>query len=378
MGKINIMKHSYRLVARPSKSGFFGLTIMKDFINNNLDVYSRAGMEDLVVLDFSLIKIWDIAALQWLVVALYYYKKNGLTFLLQLPDGRYGKNDKEIVAFNKSAEYLRRWRFDIALLNLDPLPSNLLVYEQQDYFSDTNEYKYYVERSDPSNCGILESFISRRLMHIRNLVDLKEFGSGKTSNRIITDWISYFQNAKIGEILRVQCGVPIERANLFSETLITESLMNVMEHPNATIGMMAVSIMGYSKELLLCVVDNGVSIPGTIYQRYNEVNECVGEMFYDYEREKMPFEKVGDIAAFATKKGITRKVGVDAENAGNGLTYIIDDTICEFDGKITIITDGVCLKFDKNNKDYPVISDWSHPWGGNLLRISLPIKAQGC
>ena len=86
---------SYRLIAQTSKSGFFGLKELQQFIHNNLDYYINSRIDENIILDFSKVKIWDISGLLWLVIALHYYKNKGLSFLLQLPSGKDSDNIKE-------------------------------------------------------------------------------------------------------------------------------------------------------------------------------------------------------------------------------------------------------------------------------------------
>ena len=83
-------------------------------------------------MDFSGVRVWDIAALLWLVVGLDHYRRHlGISFKLSLPEGRTGMSADDREAFDRSADYLRRWRFDRALRNIDVDVSRLLVREQE-------------------------------------------------------------------------------------------------------------------------------------------------------------------------------------------------------------------------------------------------------
>lgn len=126
--------HPYTLVVSPTPSGFFGLSELQRFTFGAIEPYADARLDQPLVLDFSQIKIWDIAALLWLVVALHHYRQRGMPFLLRLPEGDPSMPQNDGDAFDKSADYLRRWRFDNAILNLTPEPATLLVPEQRDFF----------------------------------------------------------------------------------------------------------------------------------------------------------------------------------------------------------------------------------------------------
>lgn len=371
-------KSSYELYAQPLPSGFFGLRQLQEFTHNIVEPCSQSEIEETLVFDFSLVKFWDVSVLLWLVVALHHYKQSGLSFLLRLPEVKPGINQSEVMAFQRSADYLRRWKFDDALSNLSPEPSRLLVPEQEDYFSHDEPLRYYSDRKETMDSGLLESLISRRLLHIRNLADPKVFGSGSISNQRITEVISDFQSARMGDILHAQCGINKRDADLFSEHLLTEALLNIREHPDATIGMIAISLLGNAKSLVLCVVDNGRSIPETIFNTYikNKAStESIGNAMNEkYNTETFSLSQRAEIANYATQEGVTCKTGIDASGAGMGLHYIKNDTIETFKGKLRIITDRLGLSYQGENDSLPQEEDWEHSWKGNLLRITIPIK----
>lgn len=322
--------HPYTLVASPNRSGFFGLSDLQRFTSSAVQPYADAPLEQPLVLDFSHIKVWDISALLWLVVALHHYRQHGMPFLLRLPAGDPSMSPSDVDAFNKSADFLRRWRFDDALRNLTPEPATLLVPEQHDFFSNGQPRHFYRDQTVLDGSGVLQSLLSRRLVHIRNLADPAQMGQSAISDNLITNCIADFQSARIGDILRVQCGIEKRYADLFADHLLTEALQNVREHPNATIGMIAISIMGRTNELVLSVVDNGTSIPHTIYLTYRRSNGIADER--PYNREHLEMEEIARITDYATKAGVTSKSGAETEkpDVGMGLAYIREDTIKVF------------------------------------------------
>lgn len=368
------VKSTYTLYAQPEKNGFFGLRQLQRFSSNIVEPYLRAQAQETLIFDFSLIKVWDIAAILWLVVSLHHYKKTGLSFLIRLPEGKLAQKSEDEILFDKSADILRRWKLNDALSNIVSDPTSILVPEQQNYFPLDGPIKYYKERKVTLGNGLVESLISRRLLNIRNLSDPKFFGSEIISSKNITECVADFQSAKIGDILSTQCDISKRDADLFSDHLLTEALLNVLEHTEASLGMMAISVMGASKELILSVVDNGSSIPSTIYSEYYR-----GKMQYEelksekYSRYDLSCNNKIDIIDYATQPGVTRKKGEEALHGGMGLSYIKKDTIDTFNGKLLVISDGVVVRYDKNFIDRPYGESYDHSWSGNLIRISIPL-----
>jgi len=367
----------FTLHAQPRRNGFFGLSQLESFINQNVEPYLRAPSKPTLIFDFSTVTVWDIAALLWLTPALHHYKRNlGLSYLLRLPSPSPSIPEEQRAALERSADYLRRWRFDRALRTIDADVPNLLVPDQQDYFSPPEPRRFYLPKRQADESGLLSSLISRRLAEIRELSDPAFTGSAPISPDRISQCVRQFQAERIGDILTSQCGIETRKADLFSDHLLTEALLNVKEHPNATIGMVAISLMGATRELILTVVDNGESIPATIFERY--ATDARQSTSGAPQPTSTPYETLtlrqrADVAHHATKPGVTRKTGLDAATAGMGLTYIRDDCVGTFRGNLTIVTDSIKLTYQKNAQDDPAFSEWRHSWQGNLLRIAIPL-----
>lgn len=385
-GVENIIPNSFTIYAQSARSkekaGFFGLMELENFSGVAVEPYINAKIdatsEITLILDLSSIKAWDVTALLWFVVALHHYKhKKGLSFRLRLPQGASGMSGSDKDDYDRSADYLRRWRFDRGLRHIDGDIDNLLVPEQKGYFDPPEPRKFYLDRKVINKSGILESFISRRLAEIRNVSDPTFSGANPISPDRISQCVREFQADRIGDILNVQCHIEKRKADLFSDHLITESLLNIQEHPEATIGLISISILGKAKKLVLSVVDNGKSIASTIFNRYlqdkGELIGLDGKPVLDYDRNNLSREQKADIIHFATKEGVSSKPVSTTKNIGMGLTYIKEDTVNIFKGKLSIITDEVRLRY--NNTDSVDSFDWNHSWEGNLLRIAIPIDS---
>lgn len=377
---------AYPLVAQPDRYGFFGLNQIHDFFIGTVDQYLRSEHANVFELDFSLVKIWDISVVLWLIIALNYYTQKGLRFRLRLPESKPNMPRAEAEAYGKCADFLRRMKLFEGLRNLTSDPSKLLVPEQANYFDlDLNQYYSAVRVSAEE--GIMEELISRRLGEIKNLTDMKSLGPKYISGDRIVQCVKDFQSARIGDILDSQCGIPKRKADLFSDHLLTEALVNIKEHPNATIGMMAISILGRSGELILAIADNGDPIPQTIFPTYIDTNVPVQRRagFPEiFQKEQLTPEQISDMTYFATRPGVSRKMS-SAENAtiegldrriteiGMGLHYIKEDTVITFSGTLIIVSAGVSLRFRGTTNEYKPL-EYQFPWPGNLLRISIPLK----
>ncbi len=350
--------------------GFFGMRELRDFTETVIEPYSHTSKGVLFILDFSLIKMWDVAALLWLTIGLHHYRRQDLRFLLRLPEPKLGISPKEQEELQKSSDYLRRWRFDVALQNLVRDVDDLLVPEQRGYFSQPQ--KHYLPSTIRTERGVVESLLSLSLVGIRNLVDIVTLSPHEVSEKLIAACIAHFQAARMGDILNVQCGIEKRTSDLFADHLLTESLMNLKEHPNATIGMMAVSVMGAGHELILTVADNGDSICATIFDVFcnsRNIPRC------SYNPHELTDTERADIIDFATLPGVTRKSRSVDPGSGMGLTYIKDDVLNTFSGRLRIVSDSVAVRYPAESKKKPYdIESWPHSWKGNLLRIAIPLK----
>ena len=373
-GGVAPVGNSFTVYAQTDRGGFFGLTELEAFTRLSVEPYINANPPTTLIMDFSSVRIWDIASLLWMVVGLDHFRRDaGLAFRIRLPEARHGMSEADRDAVEKSADYLRRWRFDRALEHIDSDITRLLVPDQQRYFNPPEPKRFYVASKVIDDTRLLQSLISRRLTEIRNLSDPSFTGTAPISPEKISKCIREFQAERIGDILTAQCAIEKRKSDLFSDHLLTEALLNVQEHPNATIGLISISLMGKTGELILSVVDNGESIPSTIFSKYHS-DQAKSLLPSTYTRAGLDAKTIGEITDYATQPGVTRKTGPFVEKTGMGLTYIKEDTLNIFQGKLTIVSDGVKVTYTKDGGGVPAITNWSHPWRGNLLRIAIPVQ----
>lgn len=392
---------SLTLRARETR-GFFGLSELHKFFKEDVEPKFNSKTDCRLVLDFSKIIYWDISALLWIVVALHYFRnknieeKRNLDFRLRLPQPqnldvpieKMLSPDRDYV---KSADYLRRWRLIDGLRNLADNPDDLLIESQKGYIS--GEPLYYFPRRIVGPSGLEDQLISLRLVEIRNLVDLAIPQSSREAKaERIETCVKEFMGQAVADILHNQCGIAIDVAHMFVTHLLYEGLENVLQHPNASIGMFSVSRIGADK-LVLAIADNGDSICKTIYEHYRRSQtDARVQLPLNYLGRSMLADLRRDIIAYATKEGTSRKlVATEADwqetalgqaikgasAIGLGLTHIRDGTIRDFKGNLTVVTDGIGVRFTTTSEDVNSIThlqDFDFPWSGNLLRIQIQVK----
>lgn len=353
---------SYPLFVKPKVSGFLGIKEIQKFIETEIDPYASSVSRYPFILDFSKVKVWDIASLLWIIVALHHYLQKGFKFLLRLPEPKPGMDKKKFKAFEKSAEFLRRWKFDVGLKNLTSDPRNLLVPEQKNYFDHKN-FKYYKNRKVLLEDGKENSLISQRLTCIHNLSNINAIGNKRIERELIDNCIDEFEAEDISSIISRRCGINIDRSDLFVDVILSEALNNTYDHADATIGLVTVGILGATKELILAVADNGLTIPMTIFEKFKEIKNL------KIEYMDSTVEDRAEATNIATWEGVSSK----PENDGMGLYFIKKYTLKEFGGKLRILTDSSLLNFKTYEEGEPEKNMWTPKWKGNLLRISLPI-----
>ncbi len=358
------------------KNGFFGLEQLHDFFKNVVEkaLRSRARPWSLralasrktrnkaaILLDFSAVKTWDIAAVLWLVVALdHYIEERGLNFILRLPEPG-----------TKSAEFLVRWNFFGALKNLRP---ELLRVERQDSYLSQSGDRW--QQGEPDD--LLRYLLSQDLARIRNLADVRRPRDFRSINSWLTgECRDVFIESRIGFFLYERCGIPKPEANLFAKEIVNEAVLNIQRHPKATMGMVSLSLLEEKQTLVLAVADNGEQIPKTIDPHY---------VWSWRQRNGRSARRIAHIINDATQAATSRLLagGRSSETIRNicmGLYYVRRDTTRPevFAGELLVATDGVCVKFNTPPDDNgtityrPDVEAYDFPWRGNLLRVSIPL-----
>lgn len=390
------------LQAPTKKPGFFGLNELHKFFKEDVEKEFESIRNCQLVLDFSNVIYWDISALLWLVIALGHFQQRseaenkGVRFRLLLPQpaledsdmNKMSNRDRDLL---KSADYLRRWRFTEALRNLADDPNELLVTSQKGYFDD--EPRYYYPRMVTGPSGLIEQLISVRLVEIRNLVDFSTPAAYRQVKReLVEARLREFIKHAVVPILANQCGIEMDVANMFVTHLLLEGLENVLQHPNAAIGMFSISRIGPDK-LVLAIADNGDSICKTIYEHYwHTQGNKLSQLSPTYPGRQLDATIRRDLIVHATKEGISRKwlsgeadwqeIASNAElkrrtEVGLGLTHVRDATVGTFRGNLVVTTEGISVRFNtisKNSRSECLFADSGFQWPGNLLRIQIPTK----
>ena len=379
--------------------GFFGLKQLHRFFVDDIAPVFASRSHCRFVLDFSNVIYWDISALLWMVIALRHFQDRSVeedrhtVLKLRLPEPKdHGRPFADMLKadqnYARSADYLRRWRFIDALKNLADDPEEMLVESQRGYIS--GEPVHYFPREIVGPAGLVDQLLSLRLAEIHNLVDLAvPLQHRRVSKERIETSVQDFIVHAVADVLHNQCGIAVDVANMFVTHLLYEGLENVLQHPNATIGMFSVSRTGADR-LVLAIADNGDSICKTIYEHYRQTlgSEAM-RLPHVYHRCALPSEVRRDLVVHATQAGTSRKLMAAELNwqetslrttvergadIGIGLTHIRDATTKDFGGNLTVVTDGISIDFTTpsgNHESVPDSEDLGFPWQGNLLRIQI-------
>ena len=390
--------------------GCFGLDELHFSFRSFDKAFSKWPMNTNVVIDFSNVTFWDMSALLWSMIAIDYYKKEGakrgLKFKIRLPQPSVTdlvfEDSKKLEALSKkdkallrSSEYIKRWKINSALCNLsdDPKdPLQILVDEQKEYFlSSTPVYFYKSKKIAPGTNGLAQELLSLNLVEIRNLVDFNST-KRKISSDLVDDCIDFFINKAVCPVIVNQCNIDSETANKFVTHLLSEGLENALQHPNASIGMFAISRL--ENKLILTISDNGEPIPATIYNHFKINGKYSKEISLPkvYDADRITPQVISLIITHATLAGVSRKELDQIEKMetsqvlrnirktpkiGEGLTHIRNATTEDYDGKLTIASSGVNVTYITGSSKGIYGSttiNRGFVWPGNLIRIELHLK----
>lgn len=344
-------------------------------------------------ISFQNVSFWDPAALLWFSLCI---KKllevEGKLIQLRLPDpeaiAKYSSVPiSNINKVQKSADFLRRWQFDLVLRRLGDL-ENLLIPEQRNYFSSSGEKTYpsrtvydtYGEAYEMVSTSLFPFFDFATLQQVDNGVECDSCNDDKSSeaksssyrlaiNRsTVNGRIEDLTRDAVAGVLEKSCGIPDGSAKLFVKKIVGEALDNMEKHPKASFGMMALNRSIKENKIYLTVVDNGESICKTILSTYNQDN-CHN---YSYDEVLEQSDVAAEILNYSTFPEVSSK----AESSGMGLYWMKKYSVKDFEGTLQILTSGVLCNY--SNNDYtspPQHESWRHNWEGNLLRVEIPMKA---
>ncbi len=362
-------------------SGVFKLSDLTVFCQTEIEPRCSKELKDPVLIDVSQVKVWDISALLWFAIALQHYRIQGLSFLLKFPDEPIRSRDlpvwqldAEEKAFCKSRDFLRRWRFVRALKHVCD-PADILLPEQSQYFDILPKRFYGEGKSLKLEDGTTEYLLTNRLAEIHDLTRIEGTSQlPSISYSLIEEYVRRFSDSQTWNVIAQNCEVTRDDAQEFVSSLVGESLDNMHQHPSATSGFIAISVLGNTRELILAVVDNGYSISQTILDRYNA----------DFKRKhrqsrlnKLSLKERAKIIDYALQPHVTSKKGDPPKGDkpfGLGLDHIRKTAVKTFKGKLRIVTMSTQIVYDKDHYDEPEITDYPQPWSGNLIRISIPLR----
>lgn len=342
-----------------------------------------------LVIDFQNVQFWDPAALLWFSLAVKERREAGVDIRLRLPDVDAYKlepyvTEGKVDSMQKSADFLRRWRYDLVLKRLGGV-GNVLVDEQENFFHSGRQEEY-ISATVLGPDGHRQEVMSKSLFPFcdfaafehEGLAPDKEIGVGSPvelpndqyrlciSRAAVNGMVQDLNTTVVADILSEYCAITRRGAHLFASKVITEALDNMEKHPDATFGMMAINKSKRERKLCLAVVDDGESICKTMMPTYNEA--FGGSLTYEEARECQ--ELAGAVLDYATYPEVSSK----PDSSGMGLYYIKHHSLYSLGGQLQVLTANVLSTYSKDDgENSPRIERWPHSWEGNLIRVEIPI-----
>lgn len=369
-------------------SGTLNLTNLRLFLPGIEHACRRGGNG--TVIDLSGIEYWDPAALLWFSLYIKQLRDEGLSVQLRLPDPDATVEDETSQrgdAAQRSADFLKRWRFDVVLRRIEGR-GGILVDEQKDYFSreSLERARYYKARKVVEPSGEVSELMSESLFPFfdfsaieyvgRGSGDSREAAAGdlpqrwpvlKISRTAVNDKFRRLMELAAAGVFTRNTKLSQESSEAFVRRIVGEALDNMERHPGASFGMMAMNREDNNSRLVLAVVDNGESICETILDVFNR-QFGKKHSFEDVRRNPSLAAKVLD---YSTQRQVTSK----PDGNGMGLYYMKRYVLSNFKGTLKVLTAGVECTYQGEDFDAPPSYKVSaQTWNGNLLRIDIPIE----
>ncbi len=189
----------------------------------------------------------DIDAALFLLCILGYLKGKGFQLLLTLPEEN-GRWDFTVFEENsaeektrKARDFLKRWCFDVALLEVFGSVSDLLPPHQEDYFECP--LLFYQEGVTQDDNGKSIRALSTKMIEITHMTRGPD-GAKFVDEAMIESFVEEFALEK--RFQQAICKTignkdEIYFAKEFASTIIKEALLNTFEHPDATLSMIAMA-----------------------------------------------------------------------------------------------------------------------------------------
>lgn len=361
----------------------FNLGTFRDFLP---DLLASSCRDNEVLISFQDVIFWDPAALMWFALCLKQLMQNGKAVRIRLPDPDpiaplSSIPISRVKRIQKSADFLRRWRFDLVLRRLGGVES-ILVADQRDYFSSEKQKKYTARTVHDSH-GQTYEMSSTTLFPFFDFATLEQSGAGVSEREVDDDKPDVYQlrisrstvngkikdlsEAAIAGVLAKNCAITVENSKIFVKKIIGEALDNMEKHPDASFGMMAINRSPRNGKLYLAVVDNGESICETILSTFNQDTA----KNYKYDDLCNNALMAAEVLDYSTLPEVSSK----PDGSGMGLYYMKRHALNTFGGTLQILTSGVlCSYSSREHEEFPHYEKWEHGWKGNLLRVEIPIE----
>jgi ABC-type transporter Mla MlaB component len=320
------------------------------------------------ILDLSETSWVEIASITFLLCFLNKLKRNGINVRIVLPEDNLSLFENRDTA-KKVRDFLFRWKFyDCLQLYVDPLLENLFYSNQMHLLKEAQVFytPAHLSRAD----DMFTQLLSNGLLELTPLTEIRG-GQSSISADIINSRIELLtKSALIKTILKNAIGLSDAGAEAFGKTLICESLKNVYEHPEATVGIIGMAKDIGGKWFLIAVADNGVTIPETIKKTF--ISDKKIQALGDKDLLAIACED-HTLIEYATRENVTSKPHLPGINRGMGLHFLKTKSI-ELGGYLAIRSGSARVKFLKKDSAIDCQLEDVPRQDGNLITIYLPYK----
>jgi hypothetical protein len=370
----------------------FNKKVDLDDIEKNFEKIEKFRSEvkniDFINLNFSNTRWFSINSLLSLINVIDYLKEECkyTKIKISLPRNINNENKNESESAKKARDFLRRWKFFEALRFCFGEDSDFFERDQKEYLVE--DQTFYLPRKITDESGNLVELFNSRVIEISPLIEKKEDGEKYISQGRINRYIANFAEERIINSLKkgINWGKYLDgsetKVNDVVNYCIREPLENAFDHAEASIGLIAAQ--KDAKYLIISIIDNGLGIPATIEEIYENLKGQSDEKIIQYAfspPNKKDVEKVlkgqeskrqndTKLIEFAYEKGITSK---PKTHGGLGLYQLRRFTV-GINGFFDVRSRQGFVRFDGRGKKESIMPEQRTNFKGTLITLYLPRK----
>jgi hypothetical protein len=347
-------------------NGYLGLNEVETIVGSKIISLEEKD----IIVNLSEVNMIDVAGLLLLLVWLQSFRNKGWNIRFKLPD---------ITKQRKVRDFLVKWRFDRALLYTfnDDL-TRLIDADQMNYFDEP--LKFYTDAGLYEEYGELAVLKSHNLLEIIPLTELTQEGNSRVSKAKINSIADSLSLQAVTPIIQAAVGASANWSMRFGKNLVYQALLNVFEHPDATVAFIAIAKKPNFKEnsaqLVISVADNGLTISDTIHKAYLSDSNISAIHKIEDDSLESQYKMNSNKIVYATRKYTSSKpLNHPDPDRGMGLYYLKTMT-SEVNGETIIRCRNTSVRFKADEKghltrSYPRRVEQLEK--GNIIRITIPI-----